>query len=400
MPSFAYTARDTAGRTETGREDAESAAALATELRGRGLMVLEVKAEVEGGLGLAAVNPLMLLPVRSIDVSISLRQLAVMLRSGLTLLAALRTVAEQARRPKMSRVWGAVADAIQDGSSFADAAAKHRCFPELAVQLIRVGEQTGQLEGVLRRAAEAIDSRRKLLKSMVMALVYPAIVILMTIGVVAVLVLYLIPRLERFLRALGKRLPPMTEALLTASALSREYAVPGGIAIAFLVVALVAVYKWPPGRLVMDRLLLRLPIIGGILKLAGSTLFSRSMALLLSSGITLVEALATVERLLPNKYLAETLGKARERILRGSDLSAPLLASGAFEPMLPRMIAVGETSGTIEEVLDEVAGFHEEELESRVKNLSTIIEPVIIIVIGGIVGFVYIAVFLALFAAA
>jgi type IV pilus assembly protein PilC len=159
------------------------------------------------------------------------------------------------------------------------------------------------------------------------------------------------------------------------------------------------VYRWEPGRLALDRSLLRLPVLGRVFKLAGTALIARNLALLIRSGITIAEAMTTAATLPRNRYAARSLDEARQRLIDGGDLAGGLRRSAAFTPMLARMSAVGESAGTLEEVLEEVARFHEQSLESAIRVLAALVEPAIIAVVGGIVGFVYVSFFMALFAA-
>jgi len=403
MPTFTYRARDAAGRPQQGTQEAASATVLVNNLRQRGWLVLNVVAG--DGAGDATdwalvLNPFAWLPPRSADVEMSLQQMAVMLRSGITLLAALKTVAEQARRRTMTQVWEDVARRIQGGSTLADALTHHRCFSHLVIQLVRVGEQTGTLEQVIIRAADALERRRLLRTTLLTALTYPVIVLLAAIGVTVFMVVGVIPKLQVFLKALGRRLPPMTQFLLDVSDAVRTYYVHGLVGAIALAGTILALYSWPPGRLYLDRLLLRVPVVGRLLRLAGTVLFARGLGSLIRSGITLVEGMRTVEELFRNRYLAARVAAARNAILRGGSLADPLKPRDAFMPMLASMVAIGEQAGTLDDVLDEVARFHETQLQSAIKQFSAIIEPVIVVVVGGIVGFVYISFFLALFAAA
>ncbi|MDF1666604.1 MAG: type II secretion system F family protein [Planctomycetota bacterium] len=400
MPQFSFTARDAAGQNQSGQQEAPSANALVGELRERGWLVLEVKASQGSATSFNSWWPSQWLPPRSSDVSLSLRQLSVMLRSGLTLLAALNTVSKHSRRGRLCTIWSVIGDRIEEGTSFADALKEHSCFSDLVVQLTRVGEETGTLDKVLLRASEALEAQRTLKTSVFTALMYPTVVLVMTIGVTAYMIFDLIPKLERFLGQIGKRLPAITQLLLDISQYCRDYFIQGSVLLVSASIGFYLFYNWLPGRLWVDKWSLRIPIMGTIFRLTGTLLLSRSLELLLASGITLIEGLRSVELLMPNKYLGQLIGQARERVLQGSELAGPLTVNGAFEPMLGQMIAVGEQSGTLEETLNEVTIFYEAELSRLVKRLSILIEPVIIAIIGGIVGFVYIAVFMALYAAA
>jgi type II secretory pathway component PulF len=402
MPSFAFTARDRHGQPQRGVLEAASTAAAVNDLRERGWLVLDVRDATPAPVRtdvLTLLSPRQWLPARSVDVEFSLRQMALMLRSGLTLLSALNTVAEQADRPAMRRIWSDVAGRIQEGASLAEAMSRHSRFAVLVIQLVRVGEQTGQLEPVLTRAAATLEHRRHLRTSILTALAYPTVVLLAAVGVAAFMTFNVIPKLERFLSAIGRRLPAMTQLLLDISRFAQAYVLHVLLGLAVTVAVVIAVYFWPQGRLWIDRAILRVPLAGKVLRLAATVSFANGLSALLHSGITLLEGLRTVERLLPNRYLAVQVATARDAVMHGGNLAEPLARRYAFMPMLSRMVAVGESAGTLDEVLDETARFYEAQLQSTIRQFSVIVEPIIILVVGGIVGFVYVAFFLALFAA-
>ncbi|HBP20061.1 MAG TPA: type II secretion system F family protein [Planctomycetes bacterium] len=398
MASFSYVARDSAGSLRQGTQEAPSSAELAAQLRQQGLLVVKVEAERQpsagGGFGLGRV-----MPVRSVDIEIGLKQLAVMLRAGITLLEALRVLPRQHPRARVRRLWSEVAERIQSGSSFADALAGQRAISPLIVQLVRVGEQTGELERVLVRGAEALERRRRLRASVLSAFLYPTIVFVMTLGVTAFLVLNVLPKIRTFLSGLGRQLPPLTQALLDVSDFVQAHLVTGAVGLPLVLAGIFAIYLYPPGRLAIDRLILFVPLAGRVSRLSGTVSLARGLGDLLASGITLLESLSTTERLIGNRYLAERLARARERVLVGAPLHEQLTDPRAFTPMLSAMVAVGETSGSLDEVLAEVADFHEEELQGLVQTLSVLIEPAVIVAVGAVVGFVYLAVFMALYAA-
>lgn len=396
MPLYSFEARDAGGRSIGGRQEAASVGALTADLRRRGLLVVGVKAVAPAappprGRGW--------LRVRASDVELSFRQLAVMLRSGLTLLNALRTLAEQSDRRSMAWVWEDVSERIQSGATLADAVSRHRCFPHLSVQLIRVGEQTGVLENVLTRAADIMENRRMLITTLLTSLAYPTIVLVAAIATCLYMVFGVIPQIARLLASSGRRLPAMTQTLVDVSTYSVAHAADFGIGIALILGSLVGLYLWPPGRLFLDRFILRVPIIGRLLRLAATALFARALGILVGSGVTLLDGLRTVEGLFRNRYTSGRLAEAREGMLRGATLAAGLDDRAAFMPMLSRMVAVGEATGALEQVLDETARFHEDQLKRAIRWLSLLIEPAIIVIVGGIVGFVYVSFFLALFSA-
>jgi type II secretory pathway component PulF len=401
MPSFTFTARDNAGRTQRGVQSSQSAVVLASELRQRGWLVLDIQATTEGQIGLTeSLDPRGMLPVRSIDVELALQQIAVMLRSGLTLLNALHTSAEHADRMKLRRILRRVMTRIEEGSSFADALGEHPCFSNLTVQLVRVGEQTGTLDIVIVRASEAMERRRNLIQQVMTALTYPFIVFLAAVGVALFMVLNVIPKLEIFIKALGKKLPPSTVFLMN---LSGWFQLHGPTALALTVLAVVAIivmYRLPRFRESIDHFLLRVPLIGRVLRVAGTALFARALGILIRSGVTVLDALRTMESLGSNKYLSSLIAQARQKVFAGGSLAETLNDKHGFMPMLGRMVAVGESSGRLDDVLDEVARFYEGQLAVLIKQLSAIVEPAIIVFVGGIVGFVYITFFLTIYSAA
>ncbi len=398
MPAFLYNVLDAAGSRLSGELESASSAAATAELRGRGLTVIGLE-EVQHSAHSRGWKPSELLWIRSLDIEISLYQLATLLRSGLTLLGALRLVAEQSERGRLRRVWEEVVMAIESGRTFADALAQQPCFNRLVVQLVSVGEQTGHLGPVLERAAMALEKKRTLRAGLLTTLMYPAIVFLLAIGLAVYMVIGVLPKLQVFLRAMGKKLPPMTQRLLDFSDWIQINGVTTVIIAVSSAIALVMLFLWPPGRAVIDALALRIPLLGKAFRTAGTALFATSFSALLSSGVTLIEALRVTERLMGNRRLASIVTSAREQVMQGEPLARHLSRPHGFMPMLPRMIAVGESSGTLDNVLDEVARFHEAQLERLIKRLTALIEPAVIVTVGTVVGYVYISFFMALFAA-
>ncbi len=403
MPSFAFTARDPKGRTQRGIQQAGSAIDLAAQLRQRGWLVLNVQAAGDSGESgiLELIDPRNWLPIRSIDVEMTLTQIAVMLRSGLTLLAALNTAGEHADRYRLRKVLRNVMERIQEGSSFSDALAQHRCFNQLTVQLVKVGEQTGNLDVVIERASEGMERSRLLKSQVITALTYPVIVLVAALGVTGFMIVGVIPKLQVFLKVMGHKLPPSTQLLLDISAWTQVNGLTTVTVTAAIIGGLMASYSLPQGRLIMDRAMLRIPLLGRIFRVAATALFARGMCIMVQSGVTVLEALRTLARLGRNRYLTTVVDNARTRVFAGGGLSESLTETkDAFMPMLGRMTAVGEAAGTLDIVLDEVATFHETLLGTLIRQLSSLVEPAIIVFVGGIVGYVYITFFLALYAAA
>jgi len=289
---------------------------------------------------------------------------------------------------------------VQDGSSLAEALGQHCCFNNLTVQLVRVGEQTGNLETVLVRASEAMERRRTLIQQVINALTYPGIVLVAAIGVTGFMLVGVIPKLKLFVSALGRKLPPSTQLLMDLSSWLQLHGLTLFVAFLSLPLFIYLLNSIPAARLWIDAVILRTPLFGKVIRVAGTALFARALALLLRSGVTVLDALRTMEQLGSNRFLNAIINNARERIFAGGALAPTLETSHGYMPMLSRMVAVGESSGTLDSVLDEIAKFYEQQLAVLIRQLSALVEPAIILFVGIIVGYVYISFFLALYSGA
>jgi len=398
---FSATVRDPEGVRRTVSREAESREAFVARLRSERFLVLSVEEADESAALPPRWHPAWLKPMTGFDVEMGLRQLASMLKSGVALLSALATVEEQATCPRASLAWRRVRESVFAGGSFADALERQsKRFGEITVRLADVGERSGELEHALTRAADQMEARRNLRTAVVNALVYPLITVAMAIGVSSYLVVAVIPKLAEFLREGGVELPGMTMALMDFA----DFVKANGLAILGWTGAAVAV--WIVGRLfsrtreIEDVLLLRIPVTGRILRLSGTALFARAMQIMVESGVTLLDALDVSGRLMSNLRYRRRVRAARDGVMRGGSLADSLRPASEFMPMLARMSAVGEVTGSLAESFGEVARFHEMLLAIAIKRFGMLVEPVMICVTGGIVGFVYIAFFMALFAIA
>jgi type IV pilus assembly protein PilC len=402
MPSFAYNIRTTAGQTETGVLDATDALAASEALRAGGNLLLGLEPAANRAAvkrNKASIRRLPFVRPRIATLEVSLRQLSVMLASGLTLLESLRTAAAQSS-PLMRATLIDLAEQVQEGRSLTEALDRHPWMGRMVRQLIEVGEQTGILDVVLDRAAEALERRRLLVSQAVAALMYPAIVFLAAIGVTIFMLAFAVPRLTQYLSALGRPLPAMTQVLVDASNFLLVWwpALTGGILLSLICFAVA--YATPPGRLLIDSVVLRVPIIGYIFRTSATAMFSRSFALLLASGVTIIEGLRTCQDLHRNRRLTVLIAQARQNVIAGAPLAPGVAARKTFTPMLSSMIAIGERSGNLDDTLLACAQFHEQRLAALIKTLSSLVEIAVILIVGGIVGYVYIAFMLALYGAA
>ena len=411
MSAFNYTIRERTGRSRSGTLEAADVATASQALRQGGAVILKLTPTTSNarsrnnvGTGTRRRSQIPFVSPRSASIEVGLKQMGVMLRSGLTLLETLQSVSEQSTSRALRRVMNNIAEDVRGGQSLTHALKAQGCFSRIVTQLCEIGEQTGQLDMVLERAADALERRRLLTAQIVAALLYPSIVFLAAIAITVFILVYAIPRITVYLKALGRPLPPMTQRLVDLS----DFLVTQWPAIA-LSVALAALlfgftYAVPAGRLLIDSILLRIPLIGYILRTGATSAFSRSMSILLSSGVTIIEALRTCQELHKNRRLAVTIAQAREDVMAGDSLAPGFrsrsLFKVAFMPMLASMITAGEKSGQLDQTLEECAIFHEQRLNSLIRILSSVIEIAVVIFVGGIVGYVYLAFMMALYGAA
>lgn len=400
MSNYSYIARDRSGRIARGELLANSAAGLKSQLLAQGMRLVSLEAQPEQSVSLLAnLSPNRWLPARSRDVEFALRQLAIMLRSGMSLLGAINSLQSQTNSVAFAKTLETIHGRIARGTTLSKSLEEHPVFPQLVVQLVSVGEKTGNLEQVLEQAAQYMAQRRTAITEVRVALTYPAIVSVAAIVIAGYLTFAVIPELQKFLSAMGRKLPRMTQSLVD---FSQWFQIHGGsvcVVLATLMIGLVFVTRWAPGRLWIDRWMLRVPIVGAVLRLSGTATLASSLSVMVSSGVKLVEALDIARRLQGNRFLASLLTNASDSIIRGKALAPALADREGFAPVLSSMVAIAEQTGQLDSTLDEVAKFCDTELKSKIKRMSQLVEPAVIVVAGGIVGYVYIAFFMALMSA-
>lgn len=398
---FTATVRDRDGNTRQIVRNAVSSSDFAAALRSEGLLVVSVSEAPEDSSGRPKNRRFRFRRMSSFAVEMGLRQISSMLTSGITLLLAVRTVAEQSPSRRVRRVWDSIADKIVGGMSFAAALEDDiGTFGEITVRLAEVGEKTGELENTMRRAADQLENARDLRTAVVNALVYPALALITTFAVTAYLVGVVIPKLGEFLVESGGELPAITQLLLDVSGWFRLYSLDVLVWTAAAAATWWAVRLTEKGREFEDALILRVPLAGKVLKVAGTAIFARSVQIMTESGLTLLDTLDTSARIVTNRRLRRRVETCRAAIVAGSSLSDSLAEAREFMPMLRHMAAVGEVSGSLPNAFRETARYHELVLAITIKRLGIFIEPVMILITGTIVGFVYIAFFMALFAIA
>ena len=403
MPLFTAKIKDPNGQVKTISRQSESRQAFAAGLRSGGNVVLSVtesRASTDDGEW-PSWHPAWLKPVTSFDLELGFRQLGSMLKSGISLMVSLETVAAQSRIPRAAKLWQSVNAKVSAGTALSAAMEQTSSkFNEVSVQLVKVGEHAGELDTALIRAAEQLETQRNLRMMVANAVTYPVFATVMALGVSVYLVAVVIPKISEFLESSGAALPPLTRLLMDISFWMRTNGLYllGGIVLTLLAVAAFRLTKH--GRDLTDLALLRMPVAGPIMRLSGTAVFSRAMSMLVESGVTLLDALTVTGHLLANSRLARRVAEAKDAVIRGGSLADALKGAREFMPMLRRMAAVGETTGSLGESFAEVARFHEMMLAVAIKRFSITIEPAMIFVTAVVVGFVYLAFFMALFSMA
>ncbi|WP_292359969.1 MULTISPECIES: type II secretion system F family protein [unclassified Methylophaga] len=404
MPLYSYNALSSAGNEQKGSLQAANESMAAQELRAQGLRVLDIRERKGQGGFLGQANFAdWLATQRSVGTDSLIfyfRQMAFMLRAGLPVAQALELSAGQISSSRLNLAIRVMLKDIEGGQSLSAAMKKHRdVFSHMVINLIVAGENTGELDVIMERLASHLEKRSALKKQMITALIYPVIVVLVAIGVAIFMVVSIIPKFATFLQGQGKALPASTQALIDISAGIRENGIQLVIAAIAILIAIWLFYRTPQGRLWMDQLLLRIPVMGKLMINGSMAQLNWAMSILLSSGVNIFDGLKITADLMPNRVYADKLKQAAERVFAGHDLS-----SSIRHPMLPalvtQMIAVGERTGTLDHILQELGTYYEKVLETGIKRLTALIEPAMILVIGGMVGFVYYAFFQALFALA
>lgn len=389
MPVYAYKGVTRAGKATRGFMDAENARVARSRLRRDGFVVTEINEQGSTTVVEATSGRRFELPsfqrISPLDLALVTRQAATLIGSGIPLVQGLHALTEQTEIPKLKSVLGQVRDQVNQGSSFADALAETKSFPDLYVSMVRAGEAGGALEDVLERLADYLESQVRLRNKVSSILIYPAVMFGFAMLVVGMLVTVVLPQITDLLTSLDQELPVYTRVIINVSSFARNYWWAILFIIAAGIFALRAAIGTAPGRLVWDRTLLRLPVVGRTVRMLAISRFSRTLSTLLAGGLPIVRALDTARDVTNNVILGNAIDAARDSITEGASVAGPLRASGEFPPMVTHMIEVGERSGQLESMLAKVSDTYEEQVETTVTRLTALLEPLLILLMVGIV---------------
>jgi type IV pilus assembly protein PilC len=393
MPLFVWKGRTATGAAASGEIAAGSQADVVAALRQKKIIPTSIKIKEEKkGLGFFGAR------VSRRALAVFTRQFATMLNAGLPLLSCLEILAKQTESPALRRVLGEVRTDVEGGLSLADALRRQpKVFDNLYVNMVESGETGGALDVILVRLANYLEKSAALIRKIRGAMIYPIIILTVAIVAIAILLIFVIPVFARMFQGVGAELPAMTRLVVGLSNLLKVWALPLLIIFIAVFTILRRWHKTESGAKTIDPLLLKLPVFGNLLRKQSIARLSRTLSTLLSSGVPIIDALEITAKSSGNWLIEDAILKARTSIKGGENIADPLSKTAVFPPMVTQMIAIGEASGGLDEMLSKVADFYDAEVDQAVENLTAALEPVIMVVLGGVVGFIVISMYLPIF---
>jgi type IV pilus assembly protein PilC len=400
MPIFVWEGRTAQGRVVKGDSlDAPNLEAALARLREQRIRPIPNRVREKGkGLEREINIPGFGESVKTKDVSLLTRQLATMIDAGLPIVQCLDILGQQSENKLLRNTIATVKKDVEGGCTLADALRKHpKIFDDLYVNMVEAGEAGGILNTILNRIALFIEKANRLKKKVKGAMIYPCAIVGVAVIVVAVLMIFVIPVFAELYGGMGQALPLPTQVCIDISNwfVSYWYLLVGAVVGVFMSISFY--YKTPQGRMNIDRLLLRMPIIGDLLRKVAVARFSQNMALLLSSGVPILDGLAICAKTAGNRVVEKAIMESRVSISQGKTVAEPLRDSKIFPPLVCQMVAVGESTGGLDNMLRKVAELYEEEVDDAVNNLTAMMEPMIMVVLGVILGGLVIAMYLPIF---
>jgi type IV pilus assembly protein PilC len=400
MATFDCTVRDARGQQVSKVIEAQNLAQARAKLREQGLFPLDIK-ETQATNGLSdSLNKylLKLQKVKLKEMVVFTRQFATMINSGVALLRALNIMADQAQSPVFKRILGEVRDGVEEGRSLSECLGDHpKTFNKLYCSMVSAGEMGGVLDEVLNRLALFMESNARLIGQLKAAMTYPSVVTFIAVSIFIFLLSFVIPIFKEMFDSMGVALPAFTQMLLNMSALVRGYWFVIFPSIFGSAWGLFAYIKTPVGRSQFDNVALKAPVFGDIIRKVAIARFTRTLGTLLRSGVPLMSALEITQDTAGNVHIAAGIAKVREAVSEGEGMTKPLEQTKLFPPMVTQMIAIGEESGNVDTMLSKVADFYDEEVEQAVKSLTSLLEPLMMVLIGGMVGSIIIGMYLPMF---
>ncbi len=393
MPAFTYTARALNGDLRTATIDAPSRDEVVAQLRRQRLNVVKIDeaaqaANKKKGGGRISMR----------DIAIFTRQFSTMINAGLPLVQALDILAKQSENKALKDVTRAVVFDVESGHTVADALRKHpKAFTDLYVNMVAAGEAGGILDTILMRLATFLEKNDALVRKVKGAMIYPGVIMSVAAIAIVVLLLFVIPVFEKMFESVGMPLPLPTRVVISMSRFLQSFwwAVIGGFM--FMGWSLKKYYATSDGKLAIDKALLKMPVLGDVLRKSAVSRFTRTLGTLIGSGVSILDGLEITAKTAGNRVIQDAIMESRASIAGGETISAPLQKSAVFPPMVISMIAVGEQTGGLDEMLSKIADFYDEEVDAAVSGLLSLMEPVMIVFLGVVVGGMVVAMYLPIF---
>ena len=390
MPTFTYTARDAKGQIKNATMEAPSREEVVNQLRRQRLSVVKIDEAKAGKQKVGSIG------MR--DIVIFTRQFSTMINSGLPLVQALDILAKQSENKSLQTVTRAVVFDVESGNTVADALGKHpKAFNELYVNMVAAGEAGGILDTILMRLATFMEKNDALVRKVKGAMIYPGVIMSVAAIAIAVLLLFVIPVFESMFGSVGIALPLPTRIVIGMSRFLKSYWWAVGAAVVGLAFLLKNYYKTSNGKLRIDRILLKVPVLGDVLRKSAVSRFTRTLGTLISSGVSILDGLEITAKTAGNRVISDAIMASRSSIAGGDTIAGPLQKSQVFPPMVISMIAVGEQTGGLDEMLSKIADFYDEEVDAAVSGLLAMLEPLMIVFLGVVVGGMVVAMYLPIF---
>jgi len=390
MPAYAWKGKNRLGDLQEGVIVSETRDSAAATLKRNGLQVLSVRPQSAAGGRTGS--------VKAKDLAIFTRQFSVMIDAGLPLVQCLEILGAQQTDKNFQKIIGAVRTDVEQGATLQTALSKHpKAFNDLYVNMVGAGEAGGILDLILQRLSGYIEKAVKLTGKVKGAMTYPITVIIIAITVVGIIMVKVIPVFSQMYEGMGSSLPFPTQVCIMISNIIIHYFLLLVIAVALIVIGLKYYYKTPTGRLTMDTFILKIPIIGDMLRKVAVARFCRTLGTLTSSGVPILEGMDITARTAGNMVIQNAIMKSREAVEQGRNIAGPLAETKVFPPMVIQMVGVGEATGALDAMLSKVADFYEDEVDNAVAAMTAMMEPLIIAILGGVIGFIVVAMYMPIF---
>ncbi|WP_069649459.1 type II secretion system F family protein [Caloranaerobacter ferrireducens] len=395
MPVYRYKAVTFDGKKIQGQYNASSKIEVINMLKSDNIYPIEID-EVIGSKDIKDLKIFNRIKIK--DIAVFCRQFYTMLNSGVTIVNCLEVLRNQAENKKLKKTLGQVFESVQKGMTLSESLKSHKeVFPELLINMVEAGEVSGNLDTIMDRMATHYEKENKISNKIKSAMIYPIILSIVATVVVVFLLTVVMPTFVSMFQQSGATLPAPTLILLGISDIIKNYW--------YLIITLIIIliyffkkyYETEKGRLYIDNLKLKIPILNNLIRKITTSRFTRTLSTLLASGVPLIKALEIVSKIVGNRVVEEGLNRVKDEVRRGLDLASPIEKMGIFPPMVVSMIKIGEESGSLDEILDKTANFYDDEVEASLQKLTSLIEPIMIIIMALIVGFIVISMVLPMF---